>query len=114
MKTPATKSMLNQKEMFKLCNWLKENISKNYNLNQAVAYACEELGFVVSYSNMRAASEITDLKLVGQHGSTIERKGADRIYYVASELVKLMEKLNEPVPNRLLEIAKKIKQGSLA
>jgi len=100
--TKRVNNMLTNIEMYKLCKWVEGNNGTDYgDLNFAANAATRDLGFVVTYNNIRAASTTTGKKYAGQRSAGLPN---DRTRVLAACVRDLFVKLGEPVPSRLLEL----------
>lgn len=100
------KRRLSQSQIVQLTQWMNTNrsriVSNGLKAIDVAALATTELEFEISDSSVKDVAETLAVKLRGTRGLK-GRKSKVRI--VARELVQLLERLGEPVPDDLFDVS---------
>lgn len=92
---------LNDKQKDALYQWLRSGKAGDLSRKEAAHQVTLELGFVVTYTNMRSAEEVTGISLV----KVPEVKRDEDKEYMASLLINVMHKVGIAIPMRLHQIS---------
>lgn len=104
MNTPSstTRNMLSHPQFFKLCVWLATASLNGLTPEMATAHASDAMGFRVTIKNLKSARDATGVEFYLK-GERVEAQSWERL--LATELVNLLTKLNEPISPALRQLA---------
>lgn len=103
-------NVLTHAQMYKLARWVEKNIGRlkenRYSYQQAAALATSELGMPITYSNVSSANGMAQTGWRGALGGNTPSGGKmDRSKVIAKELLALLDELDMPASQKLIDIA---------